>query len=98
MGQARFDVNPVEKSAVVGISLTESARGRGLGAFILNKSMEELAGRRHDVNTVSAYIKEGNIASIKSFEKAGFTFLRETTVKGSKAKVYEKSLGYEQHS
>lgn len=90
-GQVRFDITPERKQVVISIGLEKNKRGLGLSPFIINKSIKELLQKRNDVKVIKAYIKDGNIPSIKSFERAGFKFLENKRVKGFKSKVYTKN-------
>lgn len=99
-GQVRFDVVPAQcplrepqSEAVINISLCRSIRGLGLSAFVINKSIEELLRVRKDVRLIKAYVKDGNIASVKVFERAGFRFLEDTMFNECKTKVYERNVG-----
>ncbi len=92
-GQVRFDVIPPQGEAVINISLYKSVRGLGLSPFVINKSIEELSRVRGDVKQIKAYVKSGNIASIRAFERAGFRFLKDDMLKGCKSKVYGRSVG-----
>lgn len=93
VGQVRFDVIPLQSEAVINISLCRSIRGLGLSAFVINKSIEEFLKVRRDVKLIKAYVKNGNIASVKAFERAGFRFFEDTIFNGCKTRVYERSLG-----
>jgi UDP-2,4-diacetamido-2,4,6-trideoxy-beta-L-altropyranose hydrolase len=92
-GQVRFDVTPLEGEAVINISLCRGIRGLSLSSFIINRSIEELLKVRRDVRLVKAYVKNGNIASVKAFERAGFRFLEDMMFNKCKTRVYERSLG-----
>ena len=72
-GLVRYAVQ--DNHTVVGISIAKSCRGKGLAS----KMLFESAKYYFKTNTlpIFAYIKEKNIASIKSFEKAGYSFLRK---------------------
>jgi RimJ/RimL family protein N-acetyltransferase len=77
VGQVRLDVADGGE-AEVGISIDPERRGQGLGAGLLAAGIE--AGRRDPelaVERFVARIREGNEASIRLFEGAGFA-LRET--------------------
>jgi UDP-2,4-diacetamido-2,4,6-trideoxy-beta-L-altropyranose hydrolase len=91
-GQVRFDVIPLQSEAVINISLCRGVRGLGLSAFVINKSIEELLKVRRDLKLIKAYVKDGNIASAKAFERAGFMFLEDTIFKGCKTKIYKRSV------
>jgi UDP-2,4-diacetamido-2,4,6-trideoxy-beta-L-altropyranose hydrolase len=92
-GQVRFEVIPPRSEAVMSISLCRAVRGLGLSVFVINKSIEKLLKVRRDLRLIEAYIKDGNIASAKAFERAGFRFLEDTIFKGCKTKIYERSVG-----
>jgi UDP-2,4-diacetamido-2,4,6-trideoxy-beta-L-altropyranose hydrolase len=91
-GQVRFNVIPLQSEAVINISLCRSVRGLGLSAFIINKSIEELLKVRRDLKLIKAYVKDGNIASAKAFERAGFRFSEDTIFKECKTKIYKRSV------
>lgn len=75
-GLVRFDKN--EKEVVIGITIDEKFRGKKLALTFLRKAcgvyLNENTGK------IVAYIKRDNIASIKSFEKAGFKFFEELEI------------------
>ena len=90
-GQVRFDINSEQNEAVISISIVEKMRGLGLSSFVITNSLRELPKFRRDVKLIKAYIKDENIASVKSFMRAGFRFLQNTRVNGCKSKVYERA-------
>ena len=69
IGVVRFEIND---TIIVGITVAPSHRGMGLGAKILNVACNKFW--RNYTSDIYAYIKKGNIASQRIFEKAGFTF------------------------
>lgn len=84
-GMIRYDLTP--ENAVVGISIAEQFRGKGLApAFLTNTAA--LYFKEH-ILPVLAYIKQQNTASVKSFEKAGYTLLRTEVVHGADSFVYK---------
>lgn len=92
-GQVRFDIMPEDSSAVIGISIAKEMRGLGLSSFILEKALNEFRKlARPDVETVKAYIKNENTASMKAFEHAEYEFSQEVVVKGRKSKLYIRKL------
>ncbi len=93
-GAVRFDINPGKEDAVISISLKKEIRGLGLAGFIIDKSIAELLKTQPNVKTVTAYIKEGNIASSKSFEKSEFRLTKKTVIKKHKANVFTKEVSY----
>ena len=92
-GQVRFDINP-RKDAIINISLKKDIRGLGLASYIINKSISELLRNWDGIKRITAYIKEGNIASCRSFEKADFGFRENMVIKGNRAKVFTKEVSY----
>jgi len=75
LGQLRFDLRQ-EGEALISISLVSSSRGFSLSEKIIRQGTR-IIHKLHPNRTVLAQIKPDNIASIKSFEKAGFTYRKE---------------------
>ncbi|SDW45597.1 UDP-2,4-diacetamido-2,4,6-trideoxy-beta-L-altropyranose hydrolase [Lutibacter oricola] len=73
--------------SIIGISISKEFRGEKLASLLLNKAIN--AYFRINKKPILAYIKEANVASIKSFEKSGFTFLKKENVNGSLSNVYK---------
>ena len=96
-GQVRFDRGSRPEKILISISLDKRIRGLGLSSFIINKSIKKLLEIRKNVKLVEAHIKVENTPSIKSFEKAGFDFLKDTIVNGHNACVYVREIGNFQH-
>lgn len=90
-GLVRFDIDSINKIAIIGISLKENIRGIDLASIIINKAVNELSKIKR-VKLIKAYIKNENIPSIKSFEKAKFVLLDNLIIKGNKSKVYIKEV------
>ncbi len=70
LGQLRFDLRKAGE-ALISISLVSASRGFSLAHKIISKGIG-IMQRLHPERTIIAQIKSENIASIKSFEKAGF--------------------------
>jgi UDP-2,4-diacetamido-2,4,6-trideoxy-beta-L-altropyranose hydrolase len=83
----RYDVKELETT--VGINLSKSYRGLGLSSIILTES-SKLYFSKYDKPLI-AYIKKENIASKKTFEKAGYTFQKEVEINQFHTLVYIKS-------
>lgn len=75
VGVVRFDVN---ETTIIGVTVAPSHRGTGLGAEILKTACNTFW--ENNTDAVLAYIKKGNNASQRVFEKAGFTFLGEDKI------------------
>ncbi len=84
-GMIRYDV--LEDHAVVGVSVAEPFRGKGLAPEFL-KGTAKLYFERNSV-PVEAFIKTQNQASIRSFEKAGYKKTREEKVHGADSFIYK---------
>jgi len=77
----------VSGNVLVSTSLLKNIRGIGLSPIIIDKAVNELL-KIKSIKLIKAYIKDKNIPSIKSFEKANFVFLDKLIIKGFKSKVY----------
>jgi RimJ/RimL family protein N-acetyltransferase len=77
VGVVRFETS---NEIVIGITVAPMHRGKGLGSLMIRMA----CARFHKKNNadIHAYIKKRNIQSQKSFEKAGFVFLRNDTYNG----------------
>lgn len=85
IGLVRFDVE--KDNCTIGILLDKKHRGKGLSSLMLIISSTYYFNRFSI--PISAHIKESNIASIRSFEKAGFNFFNEITINGFNTLVYK---------
>ncbi len=83
IAQVRFDILP-SGAAETAISVARDHRNRGYGTEALGLACETF---RRTVRSehIIAYIKPGNAASIRVFEKAGFVSRGRTRVKGQDA-------------
>ncbi len=81
----RIDLS--EKENIIGITLHKNYRGKGLSALFLKQTIKDFK-RRHPHKIITAYIKNENIPSIKTFEKAGFHFEEDCIVEGRSSKRY----------
>lgn len=71
----------------IGISIDSSFRGKKLAPQMLTKACEEYW--QNSKEPIFAYIKSENIASQKSFSKAGFIFEREDSINNCKCVVFK---------
>lgn len=83
VGLIRFDLK--EDKLIIGITIDNRYRGQRLSSKLLTKACI-LASQQTDFPIV-AYIKKENIASIKSFEKAGFVY--QSNLKINNIESYE---------
>jgi RimJ/RimL family protein N-acetyltransferase len=70
VGQVRYD--SAGDLAEIGYSVAAAARGHGLGAALLGRSAP-LACRELGVRRLVGLVRDGNQASCRTFERAGFT-------------------------
>jgi len=81
-GQIRYDLDG--DHAVVSISLDREFRGKGYGSLLIWHSAQELF-HTMPVTTIHAYVKQGNEASVRAFQKAGYRKLGQTTIRDQEA-------------
>jgi len=86
IGQIRFDGGP-DRETVIDISIAKEERGKGYGRLLIQQAVEEFF-RSTVVQTVHAYIKPANTASIRVFEGATFSYTATETMKGQTALHY----------
>ncbi len=75
-----------EKTAVVGITVAPNFRGQGLASAMLQMALDTF--RNKSGQWVYAYIKNTNLASVKAFSRAGFTFEKDVEYQGVASKLY----------
>ena len=85
----RFDKEG--EKTVIGINISPNFRGKKLAPLFLKMSCEKYFEEANEQN-IFAYIKKENIASIKSFERAGFKYRKELEINKTLAVeyIYEK--------
>jgi len=88
VGQVRFQQEN-EEVYVVGISVDAAFRGKGLAPQILIMASEYFFSV-HPLKKIHAFIKQDNMASVHSFEKAGYANPKLTEVNGIKSFIYTK--------
>lgn len=82
----RFDFLSTSKNhAVISINLKPECRGKGIAVPLLIEAEKFLP---KDCSKISAEIKQENSASIKSFERAGYSI----TISGENIVTYTKTL------
>jgi spore coat polysaccharide biosynthesis protein SpsF len=69
VGQVRIDKN--ENEVTIGLSIDKVQRGKSYAATMIEMACENYLTEKKNV-IITAYIKKENIASYKSFKKAGF--------------------------
>lgn len=77
VGQIRFKF---EKENVIGISISPEFREKGLGSQLITEGLKYVKKTKPEIKKITAYIKTDNIASVKTFEKAGFFLDKELII------------------
>jgi UDP-2,4-diacetamido-2,4,6-trideoxy-beta-L-altropyranose hydrolase len=86
LGVVRFDVR-ADQEAAISVALAPEARGKGLGAVLVAKGVEDFFAAS-SATAVHAYIKPGNLSSLRAFERAGFTAAAPESIDGQPALHY----------
>jgi RimJ/RimL family protein N-acetyltransferase len=73
---------------IIGINISPVFRNKKLADLFLRKAVNEIREGRF----ILAYIKCENTASVRTFEKAGFSYEGETTFSGHPALLYKYTL------
>jgi RimJ/RimL family protein N-acetyltransferase len=74
---------------VISVVVDSEKRGRGYGTELIKNGTDRYI-QTTEVPRVDAYIKKDNEASVRAFEKAGYQFRKETTVKGDPSYCFSK--------
>lgn len=77
-------INKIDGKWIIGISLAKEARGKGYATEILKEAVKI---SKNNIKELYAYIKLDNIASLKTFTKAGFIEIDTKEIQGSQSKV-----------
>ena len=85
IGLVRFELE--NDKCTVGILIDEKFRGKGFSSLMLINSSTYYFNRF--LTPIFAHIKESNTASIRSFEKAGFSFFNKIEVNGFNTLVFK---------
>jgi len=86
IGQVRFNIK--EDYSVIGISISNSYRGKGLAS----ESLKLAVSKYFQKNSlpIYAYIKKTNKSSVTLFEKNKFSFYKEEIIEGIDSYIYKK--------
>ena len=85
IGLVRFELE--KENSTVGVLVSKEMRGKGLSSLILIKSLAKYFSNNNI--PVFAYIKKTNQASVRAFEKAGFSFSHDTLINEIPTFVYK---------
>ncbi len=85
VGLVRFDIE--QENSTIGISIDKNYRGKKLASKLLIEA-SKIYFQEFTI-PILAYIKKKNIASIKSFEKSGFSYYKEEKINQIDSYVYK---------
>jgi len=85
IGLVRYEVG--EENTIVSISIDKNFRGKKLAPSLLKEAA--MSYFKINKKPILAYIKKENIASVKSFEKAGYTFYSKEKVNNIDSYIYK---------
>lgn len=89
IGLVRFDKE--KKDFIITYYIIKDYRGKGLGKIILEEGFKNLLKVVENPDLL-AYVKKGNIASEKIFEKLNFTLNKEEIINNAEFKVFQKKM------
>ncbi len=93
IGQVRFELSDNDK-AEIHVVIDESYRGQGYGSKLIDLAVTELF-RNTSVQSVNAFVKSTNHASMRAFEKAGFKKIGAVTIKRCESLHYKRTRSYQ---
>ena len=82
VGQVRYDLHG--DHAVISVSLDRRQRSKGYGTTLLRLSAQAFFSSS-SLTTIHAYVKSGNQASLRTFERAGYMNTGITEIEGQRA-------------
>jgi UDP-2,4-diacetamido-2,4,6-trideoxy-beta-L-altropyranose hydrolase len=71
VGSLRFDITRTD--ALISYLVSPKHHGKGLGRILLAKGLDYLATHNNEVTTATGFVLPQNIASVKVFERLGFS-------------------------
>ena len=77
----------VDQDGEINMSLASEFRGQRLATPVIKAGIAYIK-REFLRDKLTAHIKHENVASVRAFERAGFQFTKETTVKGHRCLEY----------
>lgn len=86
IGIVKFDI---KEKTVIGVTVDPNFRGLGIGSQIIKLGCNEFWKTKDD--DIWAYVKNTNIGSIKSFEKASFKCCLNTKINGTECSILKAS-------
>ena len=75
VGSLRFDIT--NSDALISYLVSPQYHGKGLGRILLAKGLDYLAQHNNTITTATGFVMQQNIASVKVFERLGFTCAEE---------------------
>jgi|SRR6218665_3149354 len=79
IGMVRFSIS--NSNATIGVMVASEHRGKSYGSQMITLG-SVIFSKKHPATSIHAFIKKDNTGSIKSFEKANFSFVKNLDVQG----------------
>ena len=90
IGQIRYEIDG--EIATISVFFDKDNRGKGLGNFFVERSIEGLKLEKKDVKLILAYILEENENSIKMFLNSNFILDEKNCYNGIEHLIYIKKI------
>ena len=87
IGTVRFQSTRCSQRSTISVIVDQAFRGRGVGSALIHAAVNQRF-RDSECSEILAQIKQGNTASEKAFQNAGFQPIDPTVVKGVMASQY----------
>lgn len=88
LGQVRFDEQ--KDAYVVDYSVDKKFRSQGFGKILLKMAMKQLSGEVQNPMKIKALVKEGNIASARTFQHLLFKSMKDILIQNIRYKQFLK--------
>jgi UDP-2,4-diacetamido-2,4,6-trideoxy-beta-L-altropyranose hydrolase len=83
IGQIRFDARP-DGEWDTDVSIARAMRGRGMAGELIKLGLRTITAESHN-QRIHAFVKPGNAASVKAFERAGLKLVGTENIRGHAA-------------
>lgn len=87
VGVVRFD--KISEGLMISYLIDKKYRGKGFGTVLLKEGLKKIDAFLNRSN-LFAYVKEGNVASEKIFNKLGFVLKRVEIINNIRFNIYQK--------
>ena len=91
-GQVRFDINILEREAVISYFIAPDYRRKGLGLILLKMGIEKFISENKEITSIKGFVKKTNIASCNIFNKMNFKTIKESKSVPEEFIAFNKTL------